>query len=91
MLVFGKMLRAQGVTTMVIGEVPIGSASIGAGIEEFVADGIIKLEHGITNASPIILKVIKMRTTLIDREPHICCHKRAWDGSFSQKIYSVEF
>ena len=33
------------------------------------------MEHGYTNASPIILKVIKMRTTSIDREPHICVIK----------------
>jgi circadian clock protein KaiC len=74
-VVLGKMLRSQGVTTLVIGEVPIGTASIGSGFEEFVADGIIKLEHGINNASPVIVKVIKMRTTKIDREPHIAVIK----------------
>jgi circadian clock protein KaiC len=74
-VVLGKMLRSQGVTTLVIGEVPIGTPSIGSGFEEFVADGIIKLEHGINNASPIIVKVIKMRTTMIDREPHIAVIK----------------
>jgi len=70
-VVLGKMLRAQGVTTMVIGEVPIGTSKIGSGFEEFVADGIIKLEHGSSNASPIIVNIIKMRTTKIDRVPHI--------------------
>jgi circadian clock protein KaiC len=74
-VVLGKMLRSQGVTTLVIGEVPIGTPSIGSGFEEFVADGIIKLEHGINNASPVIVKVIKMRTTMIDREPHIAIIK----------------
>jgi RecA-superfamily ATPases implicated in signal transduction len=74
-VVLGKMLRSQGVTTLVIGEVPIGTASIGSGFEEFVADGIIKLEHGINNASPVVVKVIKMRTTMIDREPHIALIK----------------
>jgi circadian clock protein KaiC len=74
-VVLGKMLRSQGVTTLVIGEVPIGSANIGSGFEEFVADGIIKLEHGISNASPVVAKVIKMRTTMIDREPHIAVIK----------------
>ena len=74
-VVLGKMLRAQGVTTLVIGEVPIGTNSIGSGFEEFVADGIIKLEHGINNASPIIVKVIKMRTTNINRESHVCVIK----------------
>jgi circadian clock protein KaiC len=90
-VVLGKMLRAEGVTTMVIGEVPIGSASIGAGIEEFVADGIIKLEHGFTNASPMILKVIKMRTTLIDREPHICALKEHGMVVFPKKSIALNF
>ncbi|MGZ8890963.1 MAG: ATPase domain-containing protein [Nitrososphaeraceae archaeon] len=90
-VVLGKMLRAEGVTTMVIGEVPIGSASIGAGIEEFVADGIIKLEHGFTNASPIILKVIKMRTTLIDREPHISAIKEHGMVVFPKKSIALNF
>ncbi|MGZ5551486.1 MAG: ATPase domain-containing protein [Nitrososphaeraceae archaeon] len=90
-VVLGKMLRAEGVTTMVIGEVPIGSASIGAGIEEFVADGIIKLEHGFTNASPIILKVIKMRTTLIDREPHISAIKEHGMVVFPKKSIALDF
>jgi circadian clock protein KaiC len=70
-VVLGKMLRAQGVTTLVIGEVPSGINNIGSGFEEFVADGIIKLEHGIGNASPFTVKVIKMRTTLIDRQTHV--------------------
>ncbi len=70
-VVLGKMLRAQGVTTLVIGEVPIGNNNIGSGFEEFVADGIIKLEHGVDNASPFLVKVIKMRTTIIDRESHV--------------------
>jgi circadian clock protein KaiC len=70
-VVLGKMLRAQGVTTLVIGEVPMGTNNIGSGFEEFVADGIIKLEHGLDNVSPFIVKVIKMRTTIIDREPHV--------------------
>jgi circadian clock protein KaiC len=74
-VVLGKMLRSQGVTTLVIGEVPIGTNHIGSGFEEFVADGIIKLEHGINNASPVVVKVIKMRTTMIDREPHIAVIK----------------
>ena len=87
-VVLGKMLRAEGVTTLVIGEVPIGTINIGSGIEEFVADGIIKLEHGISNASPIIVKVIKMRTSLIDREPHICAIKE--DGMIVFPKKSIE-
>jgi circadian clock protein KaiC len=56
---------------MLITEIPIGSNNIGSGMEEFVADGIIQLEHGKTNAIPATVKVIKMRTTSINRESHV--------------------
>jgi len=65
------MLRSEGITNMLITEVPIGSNSIGSGMEEFVADGIIQLQHGNSNATPSILKVIKMRSTSINREDHV--------------------
>jgi circadian clock protein KaiC len=71
-VVLGKIFRTEDITSMMISEVPIGSNSIGLGIEEFVVDGIIKLEYGISNTIPIILKVMKMRGTSINREPHIC-------------------
>jgi circadian clock protein KaiC len=70
-VVLGKMLRSEGITNMLITEVPIGSNSIGSGMEEFVADGIIQIEHGNTNAIPATIKVIKMRATSIDRETHV--------------------
>jgi len=70
-VVLGKMLRSEGITNMLITEVPIGSNSMGSGMEEFVADGIIQLEHGSNNAIPSTLKVVKMRSTLIDRESHV--------------------
>jgi circadian clock protein KaiC len=90
-VVLGKMLRSEGVTTLVIGEVPIGSPTIGSGIEEFVADGIIKLEHGISNASPIIIRVIKMRTTSINREPHVCAIKEDGMKVFSKQPLNLNF
>ena len=70
-VVLGKMLRSEGITNMLITEVPMGSKSIGSGMEEFVTDGIIQLEHGNTNAIPATVKVIKMRATAIDRETHV--------------------
>ncbi len=70
-VVLGKMLRSEGITNMLITEVPIGSNNIGSGMEEFVADGIIQLQHGSTNAIPSTLKVIKMRSTSINRETHV--------------------
>ena len=70
-VVLGKMLRAEGITNMLITEVPIGSPNLGSGMEEFVADGIIQLEHGTTDAIPATLKVVKMRATSINREAHV--------------------
>ena len=70
-VVLGKMLREEGITNMLITEVPIGSPNVGSGMEEFVADGIIQLEHGTTDAIPATLKVVKMRATSINREPHV--------------------
>lgn len=70
-VVLGKMLRAEGITNMLITEVPIGSPNVGSGMEEFVADGIIQLEHGTTDAIPATLKVVKMRATSINREAHV--------------------
>ena len=70
-VVLGKMLRAEGITNMLIAEVPVGTRNIGSGMEEFVADGIIQLEHGPTDAVPATLKVVKMRATSIIRERHV--------------------
>jgi circadian clock protein KaiC len=68
----GKIMRAEGITTLIISEIPYGSNDLGNGIEESVADAVIKLEHGPDNASPIFLKVLKMRGTAINREKHVC-------------------
>jgi KaiC/GvpD/RAD55 family RecA-like ATPase len=65
------MMRAEGITNMLITEVPIGSVNVGSGMEEFVADGIIQLEHGSTDEIPATVKVVKMRATSINREPHV--------------------
>ncbi|MGC2425501.1 MAG: ATPase domain-containing protein, partial [Nitrososphaeraceae archaeon] len=71
-VLLGKIMRSEEVTTVLIIEIPYGSNNIGSGIEESVADGIIQLEQVEDNASPIILRVLKMRCTAINREPHIC-------------------
>lgn len=55
----GKLLRTEGITTIMVIEVPFGKEIIGIGIEESVVDGIILLEHGNDNASPLFLQVIK--------------------------------
>jgi circadian clock protein KaiC len=71
-VLLGKIMRSEEVTTVLIIEIPYGSNNIGTGIEESVADGIIQLEQVEDNASPIILRILKMRCTAINREPHIC-------------------
>jgi circadian clock protein KaiC len=90
-VVLGKMLRAERITNMLIAEVPIGTNSIGSGIEEFVADGIIKLEHGNDNAIPIIVKIIKMRTTAIDRQPHVCVIKKSGMIVFPKQSLQINY
>lgn len=71
-VLLGKITRAEGISTMVIIEVPYGREEIGSGIEESVVDGVMKLEHGEDNASPLFLRVLKMRGTAINRERHVC-------------------
>lgn len=74
-VVLGKILRSEGITTLLIVEIPFGTNNIGKGIEEFVADGIIELEHGYSDHIPILLRVIKMRSTNILRQQHVCVIK----------------
>ncbi|CAN5863984.1 circadian clock protein KaiC [soil metagenome] len=68
----GKIMRAEGITSIIISEIPHGRNDLGEGIEESVADAVIKLEHGPDNASPTFLKVLKMRGTAINKEKHVC-------------------
>ncbi len=68
----GKLMKSEGITSIVVIEVPYGSEGIGIGIEASVVDGVILLEHGEDNASPLLLKVLKMRGTKIDKEKHVC-------------------
>lgn len=71
-VLLGKILRSEGITTILVMEIPRGKQSIGYGIEESVVDGIILLEHKEDNILPVILRILKMRGTLINREPHVC-------------------
>jgi circadian clock protein KaiC len=71
-VLLGKIMRSEGSTSLLVMEIPHGTQNIGYGIEESVVDGIIQLEHGEDNTSPIILRVFKMRGTAINRESHVC-------------------
>jgi circadian clock protein KaiC len=71
-VLLGKILRSEGITSILVMEIPYGKENMGSGIEESVVDGIIQLDHREDNVLPIILRVFKMRGTLINREPHAC-------------------
>jgi KaiC/GvpD/RAD55 family RecA-like ATPase len=65
--VFSKITKAMGCTTLMIVEVPFGSKTMGLGMEEFVADGIISLEKREPEHSLLLreLKILKLRGTRI--------------------------
>ena len=67
-MVFGKMVKNQGVTCIVIGEIPYGESRTGFGMEEFVADGVIILRQVRTATSEKkILDIVKMRGVPLER------------------------
>ena len=55
----GKILRSEGITSILVMEIPYGKENMGSGIEESVVDGIIQLDHREDNVLPIILPVLK--------------------------------
>ncbi len=66
--VFGRIIKEQGVTTLLVGEVPYGEPRIGFGIEEFIADGIIILRASKIGATERReLEIPKMRGSRIER------------------------
>jgi circadian clock protein KaiC len=69
--VLGKLMYLKGVTTLLISERPLGTQSLGVGMEEFVADGIVNLrsttEKGWLTRT---LQVSKLRGTRINTEEH---------------------
>jgi circadian clock protein KaiC len=67
----GKFLRSEGITSMLVMELPYGKGIIGVGVEASVVDGILKLEMGGDNASPFYLQILKMRGTKIERGKHV--------------------
>jgi circadian clock protein KaiC len=71
-LFLGKLLKAEDLTSILIMEMPYGGKSIGIQVEASVVDGILELELGNDNASPFYLQILKMRSTKIDREKHVC-------------------
>ena len=67
-VLFGKVVKNMGITTILIGEIPFGESKSGFGVEEFVADGVIFLRSpepgGLEKRE---LKIAKMRGVALDR------------------------
>jgi circadian clock protein KaiC len=64
----GKVIKEQGITTLLVGEVPYGESRIGFGIEEFIADGVIILRTSkIGDTETREIEIAKMRGSRIER------------------------
>ncbi len=66
------MIRQAGCTTLLILETPIGTERVGLGIEEFVADGVLRFSQKEVGGGVFrILEVQKLRGTRIGRREHL--------------------
>jgi len=67
-----RLIIKTGCTTVAITDIPWNSDRIGESIEEFVADGIILMEHSYDEAGSLTrrLRVTKMRGTNHSRKTH---------------------
>lgn len=66
--VLSRVTKSLGATTIIVGEIPYGEGKTGLGVEEFVADGVILLNHmNKTHAQNRKLTIAKMRGTPLDR------------------------
>ena len=68
-----RLIIKTGCTTLAITDIPWNSNRIGESIEEFVADGIILMEHRYDEAGNLTrrLRVTKMRGTNHSRKTHL--------------------
>jgi len=68
-----RLIIKTGCTTLAITDIPWNSNRIGESIEEFVADGIILMEHNYDEAGNLTrrLRVTKMRGTNHSRKTHL--------------------
>jgi len=70
--VLGKVIRQAGCTTLLISEVPIGTSRLGLGIEEFVADGVLRFsQKNMEGRTLRLLEVHKLRGTRIGKRQHV--------------------
>ncbi len=65
--ILGRLVKSADVTAIVIGEMPYGESKTGFGVEEFVADAVIRLNYNIgENISKRILEIPKIRGTYME-------------------------
>jgi len=70
--ILGKVIRQAECTTLLISEVPVGTSRLGQGIEEFVADGVLKFTQKEIDGRVIRnLVIYKLRGTKIGRREHL--------------------
>ena len=61
-VLFGRILKDMNVTTILVGEIPLGEERTGFGVEEFVADGVILLKYSrFGKAEKREMDIVKMR------------------------------
>lgn len=65
--IMGDVVKRKGVTSLLIVESPIGTAGLGAGIEEFAADGVLIFDKRMVEGRLLReLRIEKMRGTTIE-------------------------
>ena len=70
--ILGKVIRQAECTTLLISEVPVGTTKLGLGIEEFVADGVLKFSQKEIDGRVIRNLIIhKLRGTKVGRREHL--------------------
>ncbi|KYH40990.1 MAG: hypothetical protein AYL32_008080 [Candidatus Bathyarchaeota archaeon B26-2] len=77
--IISKLIKQTGCTTILISETPLGSESLGAGAEEFVADGVIRLRRKIMDGRVFReMDIIKMRGTRLKRHRYLFTLERGF-------------
>lgn len=64
----GRFIKAYNATALLIAEKPMGSKTIGHGVEEFVVDGVIILKYkSLGEITRRVMEIPKMRRRSVER------------------------
>jgi circadian clock protein KaiC len=67
-VLFGRLVKDLGITSILVGEIPMGRSSTGFGVEEFIVDAVILLKYRkFRNIEKRELEIRKMRGVAIGR------------------------